>query len=34
MFRIKEMAYQLIRNPIPGLDGVNAGPTFELDLEG
>jgi len=30
MFRIKERAYQLIRNPLPGAEGVNAGPTFEL----
>lgn len=31
MFKIKEMAYQLIRNPIPGKPGVNAAPTFEID---
>jgi hypothetical protein len=30
MFRLREQMTQLMRNPIPGLDGVNAGPTFEL----
>lgn len=30
MFRLKESANQLIRNPIPGSIGVNAGPTFEI----
>jgi hypothetical protein len=30
MFRIKERMVALIRNPIPGLDGVHAAPTFEL----
>ena len=28
MFRIKELATQLIRNPIPGMDGVHAAPIF------
>ncbi|MBD2664113.1 hypothetical protein B6N60_03734 [Richelia sinica FACHB-800] len=31
MFRLKEKATSLIRNPIPGLDGVNAAPIFRLD---
>jgi hypothetical protein len=31
MFRIKGLATDLIRNPIPGKKGVNAAPTFELD---
>lgn len=31
MFRIKERAVALIRNPIPGKPGVNAAPTFELE---
>ena len=30
MFRLRELMTALIRNPIPGLDGVNAAPTFEL----
>ena len=30
MFRLKESASQLIRNPVPGSPGVTAGPTFEL----
>ena len=30
MFRIKDRMVALIRNPIPGLDGVHAAPTFEL----
>lgn len=30
MFRIKEQMNMLIRNPIPGMDGVNAAPTFEM----
>lgn len=30
MFRIKESALQLIRNPIPGMDGVNAAPVFDV----
>lgn len=30
MFRIKELALQLIRNPIPGADGLNAAPIFNL----
>ena len=32
MFRIKEMAYRLMRNPIPGMNGLNAAPTFEMPL--
>jgi hypothetical protein len=32
MFRIKELASQLMRNPIPGGDGLNAAPTFEMEL--
>lgn len=31
MFRIKEAALQLIHNPIPGLAGVNAAPTYDID---
>ncbi len=31
MFRLKEKACQLMRNPIPGCDGLNAAPTFEMD---
>lgn len=31
MFRIKEAALQLIRNPIPGQCGVNAAPTYDID---
>jgi hypothetical protein len=31
MFRVRDGIIQLVRNPIPGQDGVNAGPTFELD---
>jgi hypothetical protein len=30
MFRLREQMTALIRNPIPGSDGVNAAPTFEL----
>ena len=30
MFTIRNMAMQLIHNPIPGMEGVNAAPTFEL----
>lgn len=30
MFRIKNTAIQLVRNPIPGTDGLNASPTFEV----
>ena len=29
MFRIRDAMLQLIRNPVPGRDGVHAGPTFE-----
>lgn len=31
MFRLKEQAMHLIRNPIPGMDGVHAAPIFRLD---
>jgi Ferritin-like len=31
MFRIKELALQLIRNPIPGGNGEHAAPTFEME---
>lgn len=31
MFRIKEAALQLIHNPIPGMEGVHAAPTFDID---
>jgi hypothetical protein len=30
MFRLREGMQRLIRNPIPGLEGVNGGPTFEI----
>ena len=30
MFRLREQMTQLIHNPIPGSDGVNAAPTFEM----
>jgi hypothetical protein len=30
MFRLRDLITQLIHNPIPGLDGVNAAPTFEM----
>lgn len=32
MFRIRETASQLMRNPIPGTSGLNAAPTFEMSL--
>jgi Ferritin-like len=31
MFRLKEQASHLMRNPIPGKNGVNAAPIFRLD---
>jgi len=31
MFRLKEQANLLIRNPIPGMEGVNAAPIYRLD---
>ena len=31
MFRLKYLAEQLIKNPIPGKDGVNAAPIYRLD---
>jgi hypothetical protein len=30
MFRLRNRMTQLINNPIPGMDGVNAAPTFEV----
>ena len=30
MFRLRNLMTQLVHNPIPGLDGVNAAPTFEM----
>lgn len=30
MFRLRQKINRLIRNPLPGADGVNAGPTFEV----
>lgn len=33
MFRLKEQANSLIRNPIPGMPGVNAAPIFRLDID-
>lgn len=30
MFRIRDKMTRLIHNPIPGMDGVNAAPTFEV----
>jgi hypothetical protein len=30
MFRLREKITQLIRHPVPGKEGVNAGPTFEV----
>lgn len=32
MFRLKELALQLVRNPIPGGEGLHAAPTFEMAL--
>lgn len=34
MFRVRDGILQLMHNPIPGMDGLNAGPTFEIDLTG
>lgn len=31
MFRIKELALQIVRNPIPDGSGLNAAPTFEME---
>lgn len=31
MFVLKDMAYSLIHNPIPGKEGFNGAPTFEVD---
>ena len=31
MFRIKEKATALMRNPIPGMEEFNAAPTFEVN---
>jgi len=30
MFALRNQMLQLIRNPMPGMDGLNAGPTFEI----
>jgi len=30
MFRLREQMTQLIHNPMPGMAGVNAAPTFEM----
>ncbi|MGO9961669.1 MAG: ferritin-like domain-containing protein [Solirubrobacteraceae bacterium] len=32
MFRLRDRAYRLIRNPIPGVPGCHAAPTFETAL--
>jgi hypothetical protein len=34
MFRIKELTYQLMRQPIDGRGGVHAAPTFEMPAAG
>ena len=31
MFKLKEAAQKLIKNPIPGSPGTNAAPTFQMD---
>jgi hypothetical protein len=31
MFRVRNKITQLMHNPIPGMDGVNAAPTFEVE---
>jgi len=31
MFHVRDGIVRLVRNPFPGRDGVNAGPTFEVD---
>jgi len=31
MFKLRDQMCQLIHNPIPGMDGVNAAPTFEIE---
>ena len=31
MFHVRDGMVRLVRNPLPGQDGVNAGPTFEVD---
>ncbi|MDJ0717459.1 MAG: ferritin-like protein [Prochloraceae cyanobacterium] len=31
MFRLRDLANSLIRNPIPGMDGVNGAPIYRLD---
>jgi hypothetical protein len=33
MFRLKELALQLIRNPIPTEEGMNAAPIFDSPSE-
>ena len=30
MFRLKELSYQLMRQPLPGQPGLHAAPTFEI----
>jgi hypothetical protein len=34
MFVLRNKTLQLIHNPIPGMEGVNAAPTFEMDEAG
>jgi len=34
MFVLRNKTLQLIHNPIPGMEGVNAAPTFEIDEAG
>lgn len=31
MFRLRDKIFRLIHNPLPGADGLNAAPTFEID---
>jgi hypothetical protein len=30
MFALRNQITQLLHNPVPGLQGFNAGPTFEM----
>jgi hypothetical protein len=32
MFRLRDGLLQLMRNPLPGVDGLNAAPTFEIGV--
>lgn len=32
MFRLRDQFNRLIRNPLPGSEGLHAGPTFEVDV--